>query len=507
VNEGMVEWPPSPWRLLRALLASGFTTQHWREVPPAGRRLIEGLASVLPEYRLPPAALGHSRHYMPTAVLEKGREKTTLVFDTFADVGAGQLWVRWPVVLDEEASSLFRLLANHLGYLGRSESWVEAEVVSDDHDLPAAGRAVPHIDGHRPGRGFEQVAVLAPEAPTTYAAWRAREVEAALDAARGTGGKKPSRAALAKLEQQYPGDLLTCLQLDTSWWKDRNWSQAPGSRQVIYWREATALEVGPPAAPQRAEPARVRAVLFALTSPGGSRSALPPVARTLPQAELLHRALVSRLGDDPRPCPELSGRDDLGRPLRGHQHAHIMPVDLDQDGHLDHIIVHAPMGLGASAQRAARSLKRTWTKGGTGEIAVALVGQGCLEDLVHLPGLLGRSVSALLEPSRTWISATPFVPPRHLKKRGRASLEGQLHEELTSRGLPIARVGVLPWDGHLPLRHAIRRRRQPAPQPPADVAFVVQLTFDAPQSGPICLGYGSHFGLGRFVRQDSDPAD
>jgi CRISPR-associated protein Csb2 len=500
VNEGMVEWPPSPWRLLRALLASGFTTQRWLGVPPEARRLIESLAAVLPEYRLPPAALGHSRHYMPTAVLDKGREKTTLVFDTFADVGAGELWVRWPAVLDEEASVLFRELASHLGYLGRSESWVEAEVVSDLDELPPTGRAFPHVDGPRPGRGFEQVALLAPEAPTTYAAWRSHEVEAALMAAPGRGGKKPSKAALAKVEHQFPADLLTCLQLDTAWWKERKWSQAPGSRQVIYWREARALGVGPPAAARRPEPLRVQAMLFALTSPSGSRSALPTVSRTLPQAELLHRALISRLGEEGQRCPELSGRDEHGKPLRGHQHAHIMPVDLDQDGHLDHVIVYAPMGLGTLAQRAAQSLKRTWTKGGAGEISVALVGKGRLEDLVRLPGVLGRSVSALLEAARTWVSATPFVPPRHLKKRGRASLEGQIQEELEARGFPPAEVEVLPWDGHLALRHVVRRRRAPAPQPPADAGFVVRLRFDGPQSGAICLGYASHFGLGRFVR-------
>ena len=29
VNEGLIEWPPSPWRLLRALLATGYAKCHW----------------------------------------------------------------------------------------------------------------------------------------------------------------------------------------------------------------------------------------------------------------------------------------------------------------------------------------------------------------------------------------------------------------------------------------------------------------------------------------------
>src|SRR3984893_16198064 len=80
VNEGLVEWPPSPWRLLRALIACGYGTQGWGEMPPAAERLIESLAEKLPHYRLPSASVAHSRHFMPLGVLDKGREKTTLVF-------------------------------------------------------------------------------------------------------------------------------------------------------------------------------------------------------------------------------------------------------------------------------------------------------------------------------------------------------------------------------------------------------------------------------------------
>jgi len=507
VNEGIVEWPPSPWRLTRALLACGYTTQRWDEVPPVGRRLFEALSGCLPEYRLPPAALGHSRHYMPTAVLEKGREKTTLVLDTFADVGDGQLWVRWPVALDDEASALFTTLVEHLGYLGRSESWVIGRTVAADTPLPDQGRAFPHLDGERPARGFEQLTLTAPEDPSLYAGWRKQEVEGAMEAAAAPTeamGKAPSKAALKKKQQQieesYPLDVLACLQCDTSWWKQRKWSQAPGSRRVLYWREAGALEVGPASAPKRPGPAPIECMLFALTTPSGARSALPTTARTLPQAELLHKALVSKLGfGEGTQCPELTGRSEDGAPLKGHRHAHVLPIDLDDDGHLDHIVLYVPQKLGALAQHAARSVKRTYTKGGVGELQVALAGQGALSDLRSLPGVLGDSIGRLLGPSREWRSATPFVVPRHLKKRGANTLEGQVNAELAARGLPAAAVEVLPWNGDTaPLRHFVRRRGDRAPQPVLDAAFVLRLSFEEPVAGPICLGYASHFGLGRF---------
>ena len=74
-------------------------------------------------------------------------------------------------------------------------------------------------------------------------------------------------------------------------------------------------------------------MLLALTTPSGTKSALPTVKRVLPQAELLHRSLVARAGRGSQvDCPELTGRDAEGNPLKGHRHAHVLPVDLDNDG-------------------------------------------------------------------------------------------------------------------------------------------------------------------------------
>src|SRR5690606_15980622 len=88
VNEGLIEWPPSPWRVLRALIATGYSKLHWPagSPPQVAVTLIEKLSSVLPRYRLPKAVGTHSRHYMPMARFDKGREQTTLVLDTWAHI-------------------------------------------------------------------------------------------------------------------------------------------------------------------------------------------------------------------------------------------------------------------------------------------------------------------------------------------------------------------------------------------------------------------------------------
>jgi len=71
VNEGAVEWPPSPWRLLRALVAV------FKRARPVGvgedqvQRIV-GALSATPSFYLPPAATGHTRHYDMANVCSHG---------------------------------------------------------------------------------------------------------------------------------------------------------------------------------------------------------------------------------------------------------------------------------------------------------------------------------------------------------------------------------------------------------------------------------------------------
>ena len=275
-----------------------------------------------------------------------------------------------------------------------------------------------------------------------------------------------------------------------------------------------------PSRSRQPEPARVSAMLLSISTATQDGAILPSVTRTLPQGELFHRAIVGRVGRGKHVhCPELTGKDDQGRALRGnHKHAHILPLDLDDDGHLDHILIWARMGLGGQAQRAIRSLKRTWTKGGIGELQVSVVGSGELEDLRQLPKSLAHGVDRLLGPpscSRHWISQTPYVLPRFQKKNGRNSLEGQLCEELASRyGATLVSLELMQFKNlanengpscdklstrvrqH---RQYIRVRRHGGHVPPADSGLTIAFSVEQPICGPVCLGYGSHFGLGMFT--------
>lgn len=510
VNEGAIEWPPSPWRLLRGLLATGYATLGWPAdgPPPVAKRLIERLASVLPQYSLPKAVGAHSRHYMPLATIDKGRERTTLVFDTWARVEE-PLAVHWPIDLTEEEANLLNDLAERLGYLGRSESWVTARL-AEDEDLCGEPTCTPIAEGSVSAPGMESVPLLASLAPDAYAAWHEQAIaQATADLPQPAPGKKLTakmKKDRAKATAPYPGDLIACLQNQTSDLQRQGWSQPPGSRRVFYQRPVDALQVGPPLVRARSAVESVQAVLLSIAAQSNNDRTLPRVERTLPQGEALHRVMVgvaSKISGSPGQA--LTGCDEQGQRLTTpHTHAHLLHLDTDDDGYLDHVLIWAPMGLDGDAQQAIRATRKTFTKGGIAPLRLAVAGLGGLGDLSATPGEIGGHLQRLTageEGAREWISTTPFVPPRYLKKRGKNTLEGQVVAELESRGMAAPEsVEVLDPRGHdiaRKHRHFVRNRRS-GPTPPIDCGFTLRLRFSQPLKGPLCLGYGSHFGLGLF---------
>src|SRR5438552_8192504 len=123
VNEGLPEWPPSPWRLLRALVA--IWKRKLTDNPLLQRELpgvLAELAKAAPHFYLPPATLGHTRHYMPW--FKKGPEDKTLVFDAFVSLDPeAEVVFQWPgSSLSPEGEETLAKVLERLAYLGRAES-------------------------------------------------------------------------------------------------------------------------------------------------------------------------------------------------------------------------------------------------------------------------------------------------------------------------------------------------------------------------------------------------
>ncbi len=251
---------------------------------------------------------------------------------------------------------------------------------------------------------------------------------------------------------------------------------------------------------------------------------LPPVQATLSLAEAIRRALMSRYrklkeiecyGQTDPPNAErfasrvFSGKDERGEPLHDdHDHAFYLATDEDNDGRLDHLTVHAPGGFPRDEVRAIDALR--WLRCGDLELALLLVGLGAEADFRH---------TRILGDSTTWVSATPFVVTRHLKRRARKrdprmffeSPEGRVEfvkqvvrEELQRRELhqDAIEIELLESVGiHHPLRPIQFRleRRKPGDDGASRPRGLFRLRYPQPVSGPIALGHSSHFGLGLFL--------
>lgn len=508
VNEGVPEWPPSPWRLLRALIAV------WKRTCPdlsegQVRRVLESLLNP-PCFHLPASRVAHTRHYMPWE--KKGPADRTLVFDTFVAVGRQEaglasdpntVLIGWPEgeLPPEDRVVLGKLLRN-LTSLGRAESWVNAELADS---APGAWNC------HRAGADDPgPVAVLCADPDTAFG-----------DEYYPTHDPKKLKEGLG------PGDLLfDCprwhLCLDTQTIHERSWSRAPGAMWVSYIIGPAKAE-GPPRVVGRRRPVATFA-RFALDGP-----VLPTVTETLPLAELVRSALLSlcrrprnpaeprlAVADLPSFVPAFWGKDHERRPLTGHRHAFFLPVDEDDDGLLDHVAVFAPMGFSPAELQALDRLRRLRVeKEGEEGLAIVLVGLGEREDFAR---------SRLLGPSAVWRSATPFVVTRHLKRRGRkrdprewsrgpdgnaAFVRAMLREELGRRdGLePGSLAGVeieaLVEDGIGPRRlrtYEFRLHRQKQNDDGGRRARgAFQIRFPHPIMGPIVFGHSCHFGIGLFL--------
>jgi len=116
------------------------------------------------------------------------------------------------------------------------------------------------------------------------------------------------------------------------------------------------------------------------------------------------------------------------------------------------------------------------------------------------PGLDGKI-------SREWKSLTPYVPPRHVygrtgKEKAGCSVREQLADELTNRGFSVnGLISAAEECGWVKI-HSIKSERD-ARTNNDKLGYTVKLTFSEPVKGPISLGASSHFGLGLFIPVDA----
>lgn len=489
VNEADVEWPPSPWRFLRALIATWHRKHDPGEFPEARlEALVNALSGVAPVYRLPDAVHAHTRHYMP--VREGRADKSVLVFDAFLRIDPDEeLIIAWPD-LDPDLELLGSLdaLMRDLNFFGRAESWIECRRLEGWNPEDANCRPGNLAVNPATGETSEPVRLIVPRSAADYAQWQQQTVE---DLRLEKLAKQKRLSVLATL----PERLIDALRLETGDIQRAGWSLAPGATEVLYQRPQGALGVRRRRVPEWHRTSRITTARFALAG-----RPLPRVEDTVRVAERMRAALMSRakrrFGESDIPA-QLSGHGLP--PDNRHAHAFFLPEGNDK-GRIDHVIVHAEAGFPQEMLKVFEDLPILRGQDGS-QWQVALESVGGREDERHWQAI--QSAIPALGHATVWVTRTPYLHPWHAKK-GFGYVE-QIRRECRERGLPIpSQVDLLPeipvGSGRScrPVQFHRFRTKRGLTQPDTHGTFV-RLTFPQPISGPLALGFGCHYGLGLFA--------
>lgn len=459
-NEGAVDWPPAPWRILRAVVAG------WHRLGAEDRQTLLQLLDRLaepPVYHLPQASTGHTRHYMPQGSLKDGREATALILDSFIAVDAGKAgraiaYVAWPQLdLSADQRALLKRCCSLIGYLGRAESWCSIGVVDE---VPSEEHLV-HVD---------LASRVVDDGPTVRRlaagpSLRGEGLYAALSET--TAAMRKSKRLIPKgafwVEYRLPPDFLMV-------------------REQYERVERTRLDFGP------------TCLRFVLEH--GEHTPKPSVRDAVLFGELFRAAgikMYSRRTGEPASL-RLAGKSEFGTKREGHDHPYFLPFDSEGRGEIDGIDIWFPAGCTQQEY-----------------LAVTSISMLC-ERVIYSDDFPVTFIDRVDRPAATvWRSATPIILDRFPKVRGlndsrrivdspAEQIETMLERQL---GVP-ARVEV--WEpgcgiqrshgGHLRI-DSFRRSRLGKRASPTPVAAAT-ITFDRIVEGPIVLGRLAHFGLGRF---------
>ncbi len=480
------EWPPSPWRLVRAVVARWY--QWAREVtltpePMHLDDLVRALCTSTYHFHLPPHAQKGSpvRQYFPVEFgwNPKAKKKpgmrsygTSLAQDNYWCVPCsddGAVW--WFLDSEGWTDTLITALdrcVERITYFGRAETFTRIRRTAVLVPQPNCGLSERRTPGSVP------VLVPSPNA-------RRVDVERVTDdpdaikrsvppGARMMYAIRPARSP-ARERRDSPHIRTDCRLLQFA----IGWNVAPEPRAVVRLT------------------ARFRGVVLRELL----RIKTGDVAATWSRVETSIREAMA----------DMLGKDAQGKPLVGHRHAEFLAWC--EDGVPTRLLVRRDdRPFDEDEQTAilrAASRELSWAAAGPDADAwkVRLVP---LDRAVPPPPGFDEA------PARSWESVTPYVPPRHhlrgAKERARESLVAQIRRELTLRGFADAeqveaeQIGDASWVGvHVPRGRAGKRaflgdRR----------GYSIRLTFREPVKGPLRLGHSSSFGLGLFrpARIESD---
>lgn len=475
INEGRVDYPPSNWRVIRALISVqkqlyGDTKDE--VVYP----ILKKLATNFPKYYLDPNATeGCLKHYIPT---NKSSSKglKNLIFDTF--VSAKHCQIIWSNIrlIDDEKRILTELFEN-MYYLGRVESRCIITTITDKkHKKP---NCVPYgTDGtdntmEITNNNMEAISILTPKASAFYP-------------------KERINSVFVTVKSLYKHSL----------------KMPPGSKQILYIRKKISTDTtvtSPVITPiQETYKNNINFIRYAV------RNRKIPITNALNLCKSVRTACMSDYGyqNNNKTTYLFSGKDKNGKPLRGNIHAIFIP-EYDSGSYpayITHITVWSPKQMmGKKELHTLFHLNKIYGYKYHPEMPILELEydmSGVMNDNRKLP---------MFSSGKKYISSTPFILPYFLKYRKndnkpKITIKELIKKEIKNRYPDIYSYlknikiedsenttiqGVLLSDFHT---NKTRGTHNPGKNP-----YKITLEFAKLVRGPIMLGYASHMGLGMFI--------
>ncbi len=478
------EWPPSPWRFLRALAARWI--QYARETGDEDEEkrdnLLRQLARVPPSFRLPASTWRPDsvpRQYHRTAIewTAKGakdpaykKPMSSLVYDRFQAVSPIEplYWIWDSLELSPELQQLLGDLTKRITYFGRAESHCRMRLCDE---LPQGVMQNCELIAENTNSGSPVLAAN-PNVEVNL-----ESLMAATDAKEVAGMTTPPTAAWFRAnlpERPRVNGARPSRKLHAD--DTRIVQFAVGGRvypTVEHWTRVTSWFRG-----------RVLKQL-ARHHDANSFSELPPQLRL-------------------RYCG-ISGKDEHGKPLAGHQHCYFC-LNPDESGFPTRLICFRDSPFLIEELEAIYDAARRpfgWRGHGDGRSS----NDEWQLQMVPLPLQTGPPSAFGSVSTTEWVSLTPFVPPglRHRFRKGKQrpgetalALAGKL---LEMAEFPSCEVHELESNAewvavHEPARERHDRRTEWTRN--IRRGYRLRLSFDQSVSGPICIGHSEHFGLGLF---------
>lgn len=529
INPGRLreaEWPPSPWRLLRALTSAWFRANPGQKPNAECQRLIEAIARECPDIGVGRVSFGQTVHWQPnygaTRVTQKrdASYKRTRHENYFASVDGPVLFHWRELELTKIQLGLLSTLLNEITYFGRAESLCHAvinECGAENSDN--IGWCRPHLVNNENA----QARIISPAYRDVFCPnpndfrftdlWTLRS----LNQEPGSANAPPHLVdQLLKKGMWTDGTVWISYRMPAGW--PKKWVvKTPRTAKQTAKRP---LSDGPKAAHYLCFSLQCRVPL------------LPKFI--VPLAEQFRKAASSSLrkvyGKAASSFAIFGHADDRPENLEGeHQHAFYLPMGHEeaQDDFLSDLHVWCPIGFTqAEIEIFLRIQRLNW---GSGKYPVRPVLTAISQDPpTNVPFATGDKAA------RLWRSISSFVPPRHfyrgnssrMKLRPKDTPERQLIKCLKDTGITtpgeIRRIvppgqntadGQARWEivrvpayEESDVDEAIRipvhcnGKTAGTGKKERRVGFFFEIEFDQPVALPMpSLGHSSHFGLGLFV--------